>query len=73
MSKYRVISREWDHNGTLTVEVACPFPRTAKTDAGVRRAARAALKDTKRTRILRWSYDEPFGLVATAQATRLED
>jgi len=51
-----IVSREWDHNGTLTVTVACPFPRTAKSDEAARRLARRAIKHPHLTRSSRLTH-----------------
>lgn len=74
MVKYAVIQRDWDHNGTFTVQVSAPWPRTATTDQGARRAARRSdpMQAVKRTRIVDVVYRPKVGLVYTVLATRLE-
>lgn len=51
-----VISKDWDHNGTLSVTVACPFPRTAKSDEAARRLARKQIGHPELTRSSRIAY-----------------
>lgn len=38
----KVITREWDHNGSFHLTIEESWPRTAATDKRVRRAARSA-------------------------------
>lgn len=74
MVKYRAVDSKWDHNGTFTVRVAAPWPRTKATDAGVRRAARGIdpMGLVKRTHITDVIYVPGHGLRFTVRATRLD-
>lgn len=48
--KLEIVATEWDHNGTLRVTVACPYPRTQKSDDAARRLARRAISHPELTR-----------------------
>lgn len=72
-----IVATDWDHNGTLRVTVACPFPRTQKSDEAARRLARRALshpEETRSSRIARvaQTLDSRNRIHVTFAVSRLE-
>ena len=72
-----VISTDWDHNGTLRVTIAGPWPRTQKTDDAARRLARRCLmypELTRSSRLIRVDtlLDDKGRVRVTFAVSRLE-
>lgn len=57
---HEIVATAWDSNGTLSVTVACPWPRTQKTDDAARRLARRALMHPEQTRSSRIVHVDPY-------------
>lgn len=75
--KLQVVATDWDHNGTLRVTVACPFPRTQKSDEAARRLARRCLMYPEKTRSSRLIHvspivDDAYRILLTFAVSRLE-
>ncbi len=73
----QIVATDWDHNGTLRVTVACPFPRTQKSDDAARRLARRAItypEKTRSSRLIRVAetLDDAFRIHVTFAVSRLE-
>jgi len=72
-----IVETYWNHNGTLFVTVACPFPRTQKSDDAARRLARRALMYQEKTRSSRITnvsetLDDKFRIRVTFAVSRLD-
>lgn len=72
-----VTATHWDSNGTLTVTVAAPWPRTQKTEDAARRLARRCLMYPEKTRSSRlvWvpqTLDDRGRVRLTFAVSRLE-
>jgi len=73
----QIVTTDWDHNGTLRVTVACPFPRTQRSDDAARRLARRCLSYPEKTRSSRLIHvaetlDADYRIHVTFAVSRLE-
>lgn len=76
---YEIVATEWDHNGTMRVTVASPWPRTQKTEDAARRLARRALmypEKTRSSRLIRVDLDTTnaaaYRILLTFAVSRLD-
>lgn len=72
-----VTATHWNSNGTLYVTVACPWPRTQKTEDAARRLARRCImypEKTRSSRLIRVSdtLDDANRMFLTFAVSRLE-
>lgn len=68
-----VVSSAWDHNGSFRVQVAGPWPRTAKGERAARDAARKVdkMKKVEWTRLDRVTLDPDNRVIYHFTVSRL--